>query len=232
MNPAEGQHWTPSRELLAAFADGELDGLPHLVSLRGQIEAWLATHAEAAPDLDAQLELARLMAVTAAPEPGPAAWAKVSSQLLVHTRRPGRRWKVAGAIAGLVMASAAGIVVAFLVFGNSRAPAPPSERAPSQTATVPVPPVVRQAPPQARPVEVLEVVSADEVEIVRVAGSDTKSLIVGQVPLTNPIVLLEEHEVEVMLPAHNPARTEVRRGGGSPMVWTPLANEKDEDDNG
>ena len=220
---APGDSWTPSRELLAAFADGELNDRPHLTGLLRQIETWLADHPEAFADLEAQLQLTRLMASTAPPTPPRATWEQIWSRIVVAPRAAGSRWKVWG-IAGLVTATAAAIVLAVLHFGSFEPP-------PALTPTVGPKVVTKNAPPAPPAIEVLEVATADEIEIIRVAGADTGSLVTVNLPLNRPIELLEPHEVEVLPPANNAAGTEVRQTGSGPVVWTPLARERDDDDN-
>jgi hypothetical protein len=217
--------WTPSRELLAAFADGELEGLPHLGDLRRQIEDWLAVHPEACEELKVQSELTRLMRSTVPAEPLPAAWDPVWAGVVKAPRPPSWPWKLTFGILGITTATAAAVVLAILL-GSLQPPAPsaPGPGAKSGPAVQPAP----QPVPQPAAVTPLEVVTADEVEIVRVAGNDTASLPVGRPPLTEPVVLLDRHEVEVQPPTNNPARTEIRVGRGGPMVWTPLGDDDDE----
>jgi hypothetical protein len=222
MNAVPGDSWTPSRELLAAFADGELEDRPHLAELLRQIEGWLADHPEAYDELEAQVELTRVMAATAAALPASATWAEVWSRIVGAPRVAVARWKV-WSIAGLVTAAAAAIVFAVLRFGSPEpAPTPaPPKPGPSSPGV----PMVQVA------VEPLEVATADEIEIVRVAGADTGSLVTVNLPINRPIELLEPHEVDVQPPANNSAGTEVHQSGSGPIVWTPLPRQRDDDDN-
>jgi hypothetical protein len=223
MNPAPGESWTPSRELLAAFADGELEDRPHLAGLLRKIEAWLADHPEAFGDLEAQVELTRLMAGTAPPMPTSATWANVWSRVEKAPRTVGARWKSL-ALGALVTASAAAVVLAVLQLGSSEQPAattPGPSNDPERLA---------KAPQRPEPIQVLEVATADEVEIVRVAGGDTHSLINVRVPVNRPLELLAQHEVELQPPANNPAGTEILQVGSAPMFVTPLPREREEED--
>jgi hypothetical protein len=77
-------------------------------------------------------------------------------------------------------------------------------------------------------VEVLEIATSDEVDILHIAGADIGSLVVGRLPLAGPMVLLTQEEVDVRPPVNGSARTEIRVVGSSPMVWTPLPNENEE----
>ena len=226
MNPVPGDSWTPSRELLAAFADGELEDRPHLAELLRQIEGWLADHPAAYDELEAQLELTRLMAATAAPAPAAATWADVWSRIVAAPRGGGPHWK-AWSIAGLVTAAAAAVVLAVLRFGSPQ-PSPSPSPVPPTLAPISQGEYVAKLPA----IEVLEVATADEIEIVRVAGADTGSLVTVNLPVNSPIELLEPHEVEVQPPANNAAGTEVHQSGSGPVVWTPPpARQRDDDDN-
>jgi hypothetical protein len=253
MSYSQGDPWTPSRELLAAFADGELDA-PHVAPLSRQIEAWLAAHPDAAAELEAQLELARLMASTAPLEPAPATWDKVWSRIQQTPPRRAGRWVAALWLAGLAVTSAAAIGAILWLNGPFQTPAP--EGPPQQAERVILLPPLGEREPQsardtvrvrdlARPqvallpvnrvsagerrpevVDVLEVATADEVEIVYARGGDTTTLVVGRLPLVGPLILLAPHEVEVKPPVNDSAGTAMRWGGGStPMVWTPLPGE-------
>jgi hypothetical protein len=107
--------WTPSHEMLAAYADGELDHRPHLRERRRQIEAWLAKHPEAC-DLEAQMELSRLWTLTTPAEPSPVTWAKVWSRV-EHTpqRLKLKRWPAALWLAGIAAMGAAAAVLIVLL---------------------------------------------------------------------------------------------------------------------
>jgi hypothetical protein len=217
MKSSPGESWTPSRELLAAFADGELDDRPHLAGLVGQIETWLAAQPDAFADLEAQMELTRLMAATVPEAPTPATWATVWARVLKAPGQRLARWKLGAGI--LATAAAAAVVFAVIRAGSSNLP----ER------TTPMP----TQPPELiakEKLEVLEVVTADEVEIIRVGGADTSTLVNVQVPITCPLELLDRNEVEFRPPANNAAGTEIRQAGSAPVVWTPLPRERDDDD--
>ena len=235
MNVPQGEPWTPSHELLAAFADGELDRHPQRELLRRQIETWLAAHPEAAAALEAQLELERLMAATVAAEPSPRAWHRVWRRLHGSPRRRWGRWTAALCLTGAAVASAAAVIVALLV--EHTAPQPPAEiplvkakatdnaASRAAAATVIHTGIVAGAVQRFRGFEVLEVATADEIEVVRVAGADTETLVAGRLPLVGPMVLIEPHEIDITPPANDSARTEVRKG----MLWTPLPGDDDDD---
>src|SRR5262249_26119047 len=135
MNVPQDDQWTPSHELLAAFADGELDRQPQRELLRRQMEKWLAAHPEDAAALDAQLEIKQWMALTIPPEPSPVTWARLWSRVHRAPRPRWTRWTAALCVAGATVAVAAAIVIAVLV---DREP-------PSQQQTPSAPPKQAQA---------------------------------------------------------------------------------------
>jgi hypothetical protein len=236
MSSWQGESWTPSRELLAAFADGELE-TPSQARLCREIEDWLARHPEAAAELDAQHELRQLMAATTPVEPPPAAWLRVWWRVL-RAPPPRRRRLTPGLwVAGLLAGCAAAVVAAILLLGPGRdqSPVVQHERDSPPVKSAPERPLVPKLPgdsvvvtsPQAKAGDVLEVATSEEVEIMRVAGADTDTLVIGQLPLVGPIILLQPHEVDLRAPANDPARPEVR--GSLPMIWTPLPGANDED---
>jgi len=216
----------PTPEQLAAYADGELDGHPGLEPLRRRIETWLTQHPDDAAEVEAQRRLTRLWQVTTPPEPTEAAWQDVLERLR-HTPRtppaePRRRGvaRLALWMGAAVAASAAVVWLALALFG------PGPERA-----------LVRQAPrnlgKQERPhdpprpvpeaVEPFLVATADEVEILSIKGADTETVLVGELPVSGPLVMADRGEVELARP-----QPEVRMGDSPPMVWAPI--EKDRSD--
>src|SRR5436190_5975510 len=86
----------PFPEILAAYADGELDAAG-----RARVETWLARHPEAAADLDAQREWSRrnrrLWQSAAGPQPSDARWSRLFSSIQQALTAPPaqplvRRW--------------------------------------------------------------------------------------------------------------------------------------------
>src|SRR5437764_4714017 len=67
-------------ELLAAYADGELDAAG-----RARVEAWLADHPEARAELEAQRKLSRrnqrLWQASAGPSPGEVGWSRLFARV-------------------------------------------------------------------------------------------------------------------------------------------------------
>ncbi|HYV37817.1 MAG TPA: hypothetical protein VE988_19180, partial [Gemmataceae bacterium] len=126
MNSSHPNGWTPSPELLAAFADGELD---QRNALRRNIEDWLAAHPDAANELEAQLELTRLLGATTPAEPSPHTWADMWARINNSPARHYKRWPAAILIAGLAAAAVAIMVLPLASnlrpTSNSHQPPPP-----------------------------------------------------------------------------------------------------------
>jgi hypothetical protein len=215
----------PTPEQLAAYADGELDGLPEGESLRRHIEAWLGRHPEAAEELEAQRRLARLCRATAPPEPSEAAWNGVLGRLdrLPHAPAaggPGRAGYGLRFAAWAVAALAATAAAVWLSLSLFRPWAGPElARQAPRVPEVRVPP--GKAPEEVEP---FAVATGDEVEILSIKGADTGTLVVGELPFSGPMVLVQVGEVEVQR-----VEREVRMGSsGPPMVWAPLDSERTE----
>jgi hypothetical protein len=164
-------------------------------------------------------------------------------------RTPAFRWSLVALAVGGLAATAAAVWLAVALLqsrsDNNLARAPEAKQ----------PQVRPQVPPfapQPQPVRPLEVASADEVEILSaegayasavlgrnpltvaadteveilsVKGADTGTIVVGDLPVTGPLILLAHGEVEL-----TSAKPEIHMGGGNPMIWTPLASEKKGDD--
>ncbi len=224
MNSSSDPSWTPAPELLAAFADGELESLPEGAELRGRISQWLAAHPEAAAGIEAQLALSRLLAATKPVEPGPAAWDAAWTQIekaqLLAAKRRLASWR----LAGLVVAGAAAAVLVVMISRQPVSVAPQATPSPSlQVAVV-------AAPAKADTVEVLKVAAADEVNVLHVAGADTNTLVVGHLPWSGPMVLVRPDEFEIRTPPADAAGMEIRTGTGStPIIWMPLPGDNDDD---
>src|SRR5438105_3603459 len=155
----------PFPELLAAYADGELDAAG-----RARVEAWLAEHPEAKADLDAQRALsrknARFWQASAPPAPGEKSWSRLLARVhyAIYHRpaspavRPARvvTFRRAAALAGL----AAAVWVALGLFR-------PGDRV-----------VVRPTPADDEPAWV--VAAATDVDIESIQEADTDLLLVGR----------------------------------------------------
>jgi hypothetical protein len=213
----------PSPEQLAAYADGELD-CPELAPLKCRVEEWLALHPEAAAEVEGQRRLAHLWQATTPAEPAESAWTAILQRLeRLPAPRPvaGPRWWPAAWVAGILAACAAALwlTVVLLQSGNQPELADRKQQRPA-------PPGKTKGEPKLAPVseEPFEVARGDEIEILSIRGGDTGTLPVGEVPVRGNLVLPVPGEVEVQ-------RTDSElRVGGSPMIWTPLANERDDPD--
>jgi anti-sigma factor RsiW len=196
---------TPTPGELAAYLDGELSTDAWL-----RVEGWLTEHPDVAAYLDGHREVAMWFESARPPEPSFEEWdaalqrienalAAPASLPLVVSRRPkqGRR----GQWMRWTAAAAAIIVAAVLI---QRQPSPMSNLA----------------------VEPLPVASADDVEILSIHGADMAMLLVGAVPLQEPVALATGNDVTVenMQPDSEglvPSLGISPDDTGSPMIVTP-----------
>jgi anti-sigma factor RsiW len=185
---------TPTPERLAAYADGELHGAE-----RAAVEAWLDVCPQARADVEALRRLACQCRRTSAPEPSLDAWDAVLNRL--HTAlpsdprplpfpRPTYRPLVpaAAAAAAVILAAALGRVL----------------------WTTP------QAPPAAPTTltESLELADARDVEIISIERNDAETLLVGQAPVREALLLAGPNDVtfEGVVPG-------LRRNGAAPIIF-------------
>jgi hypothetical protein len=216
----------PAPEQLAAYADGDLDGRPEHEALRRRIEAWLARHPEAVEDVEAQRRLTRIFRDTAPPEPTEAAWHAVLARLEGPPQspapgRPGTGLRFAAWAVAALAATAAAVWLTLTLFQPQGGPevVRKAPRGPERREEL-----VKAPRPEPAEVEPFAVATADEVEILSIRGADTGTLVVGELPWSGPMVLVQAGEVEVKR-----TEREVRMGQtGSPMVWAPLASERTE----
>jgi anti-sigma-K factor RskA len=155
----------PSLEQLAAYADGELDA-----ASRRQCADWLATHAEAAAEIDAWRRLARVWAASAPTEPGPAVWTttldRIGQALPSDPATPARTGRKFVLWASLLTASAAAVLAVSLSAWLSR-PAPDASGDPDEAPYL--------------------VAAAHEVFIISMDVKDTDALVVGSPPVHGPL---------------------------------------------
>jgi hypothetical protein len=217
---------SPSPELLAAYLDGELEGNPAGERLRQRVETWLAGHPQAAAELDDLRRLKQLWQATTPADPGEAAWsvalgrleATLSSEPAGAAPRRHSRHLLAW-VAGIFGASAAAIWLWLSMLGASPGSVPPA--APRQIL-----------PEQLAEVEPFPVATADEVEIVSVAGQDTGTVVVGQLPVGEPMVLAGPGEVSLTsvcpAPPDNMLPDVLMGEQRKPMIWARLEHERDQ----
>lgn len=217
------------RELLAAYVDGELDAED-----RAAVERFLADHADALDDLQAQREFSPanvpLWERAEPPEPSASAWAKVRDEIedrLAPVDRVPSRWRVATwALAGLATAGVAA-AVAWVALGPV-APQPRKneprvvevtqgyEVAPHPREVAALAPAPRSADPLAG-VAVLPLATDDDVILHRVPDFPAGWLPVGLHPVVGVLALATEEEFQLEEVAPNPAWPT----GGPKMITAP-----------
>jgi anti-sigma factor RsiW len=206
--------WRPAPELLSAYFDGELTGRPDLDAVRARIQDWLRGHPEARAELADYRQLDRLWHETAPLDPVAATWQQREAQLQRAARalpmRP-RRPAIGSWVAALLATAAA--VALFTWMGLSLRPVPP----PKQPVIV-----------KADDVEVFPVATADEIAILHVAGADSHTVIVGELPVFGPLELAGPGEValtSVQPDVRDNMMPHVRMGAHRPMIWARVAEE-------
>jgi len=216
MTPRKGEPLQPpSPELLAAYVDGEFEGSDCLQAQKRAVEAWLDQHPEARADIAAWRRLKKVWQEAPPPGPADAAWPRVLAgvcagvaQARKEAARKGRfpwgRWLTGGAAAAILLALVAGPGYRWLTAPRDGGP--------------PAGP-----PPGGAAVEVLPVATADEVVIIRVAGDDTPTLVVGNPPVQGELVLAEDGEVVVTY-----MEPDINMNSPRPMIWVRGEAEEDE----
>jgi hypothetical protein len=203
----------PPIELLAAFLDGELTA-----DDRQMIQDWLTCHPEEAELVQTHRNLLRFWRESAPPEPEEKAWREVlahiescgtsrtydrnthaggvvrSSTLDSRSSAPSRsRWIRTGLLA---LAAAAAVILA--VFNPHKEPPPKSGRV--QLAVE-------------HPLgDDLTLLTPDDVDLVSMEMTDTKLLVVGKLPVEEPIELVAKGDVTL----HN------FREDMAPMIIVPI----------
>lgn len=215
--PSDGD---PPRELLAAYADGELDSLP---VLKQQVADWLADNPDAQAELATLNDCRHWWRATTPLEPDNRRWAALHKRLeqrladvvAAHARGHRRRRRLQGA------ALAAAVVVGVSLAWGWR-PFGPAVPTPTDPAASTVPASV------GRDQEPLAVATAQEVEILSVAGDDTPSLVVGELPVRGPLELLAPGEA-TLAEAGKIEDTEIRMGGSNrPLIWARIESEEED----
>jgi hypothetical protein len=194
-----------SRELLAAYADGELDG-----DARARVERWLTDNPDARGELNAQRALSPantgLWERAEPPQPPEGQWvrqlraieARLGEPLAAPRGRAGI-WAVVGLAAAMGLAAS----VAWLAFGPAPPPPPTDQFAPAeQVQNLPRAPLPRESalgtPRPEDPLAgltVLAVANDDDVVLDRVPEFPAGWLPVGRNPLQGLLSLASEEEL-------------------------------------
>jgi hypothetical protein len=204
------RHDRPFPEILAAYADGELDA-----AARARVEAWLAAHPSARSALDSQLRLSprnrKFWRAAAAPNPGAANWARVLDQVqgaLDAPVRPAqlqrRPWQARYWVPAVATAAAA---LYLSLSGTGSAPIDSS-----------VAPATAEAFVMAKDADI-DIISMDD--------SDAKAVVIGQRPLSGVVVLAALGDVEFRAvqkdsPGMMP-KVQMNDAGLAPMIIAPVA---------
>ncbi len=204
------RHDRPFPELLAAYADGELDA-----AARTRVEKWLAAHPAALTALETQRRLSprnrRFWRAIAAPNPVEANWARVFGRVqdaLDAPSRPARvtsrRWRARYVVPAI---SAAAAVLLYLALPNG-GPAP----------------IIS---PPAPPVQPFAMATDRDIDIISMDNRDAGTVVIGQRPLSGAVVLAAVGDVELknvqkdtdgMMP-----KVQMNDGTNAPMIIAPIA---------
>jgi hypothetical protein len=213
MIPFDGHELGP--ELLAAYFDGELDRCASSGPLKAKVEAWLAAHPEARAELESFRRLRQAWAESAPTEPESTTWkallSRIESLPQAARARPGTSRGRVGWVAALLVATAAAVLVAVsLLRPGAGDPGIPNQHA---------------GPPPEDMVEPLPVATAAEVEILRVGGDDTQSVVVGRLPVDGPLEWATRKDVDLTSVRPDPRdntgpRVRIGTQAATPMIWS------------
>jgi anti-sigma factor RsiW len=209
----DDQHRRRFPELLAAYADGELDEVR-----RAEVEAWLSAHPSAHQLLESQLRLSRhnrrLWQAAAPAAPGECGWAEVFGRVQDVLDSPAapaasapsrpRRWRL---LASALSTAAAATIALYL--GTSGGDSGPAVVADGSS------------------IEPLIIASAADVDVISMDDRDAANLVVGIPPLTGKVVLAAADDVKLknvqkdadgMMP-----KVQMNDAGLAPMIIAPIA---------
>lgn len=200
-------------ELLAAYADGELDA-----DGRARVDAWLANHPEGRASLETQIRLSRrnrqLWKATAPLAPSEGNWARVLGRVqdvLDSPPRPAlprpRRFRVGYVAAALSTAAA-------LAFAIYRQPST-GERSGDR-------PLIHDG------VEPLALARDADVDILSLDDRDSTALVIGRDQLLGTVVLASVGDVDLKGVQKDPndgmmPKVQMTDAGNAPMIIAPLA---------
>ncbi len=202
----------PPLNLLAAYLDGELK----TPSDRARVEAWIQSCPEACDELDALQRLRQAMRETRITEPPRDRWNSMFRQLREHHRSETAKCpSMVPALAWLAWSGALAAACVLVVAGVRQWTASPSHQPPHFV--------------QMEREEVFPVAAAHEVEILSVRGDDTATLVVGRLPVHEPLELVGSDEItimEVRPDAHDNMVPQFRMGGTQrPLIWARLESD-------
>jgi len=200
-------------ELLAAYADGELDA-----DGRARVDAWLANHPEARAALETQIRLSRrnrkLWKATAPLAPSEGSWARVLGRvqdLLDSPPRPAlpRPRRIRAGYVAVAVATAAALVLAVYL------QPPTGERGGDR-------------PPIHDAVEPLALARDADVDILSLDDRDSTALVIGRDQLLGAVVLASVGEVDLKGVQKDPndgmmPKVQMTDAGNAPMIIAPLA---------
>lgn len=196
-------NWKPTPELLAAFADGELDARDDAAELRARIERWLAKNPQAEAELVGNRRLKAIFERTNPPTPSSETWRSVLERIHERPAVPEPQRTSAGA--WLIGAGAAACLVWVVLLAGS------FWRTPAEST------------------EVLMVATDADVEIVHVEGNAIDSLVVGLLPLNGVLELANPGEVIItsVTPYRRDNMVPMVQIDASrrPMIWAKLEGE-------
>jgi hypothetical protein len=203
------RHDRPFPEILAAYADGELDA-----AARAQVESWLAAHPAARAALESQIRLSprnrKFWRAASAPNPGAANWARVLDQVQGALDAPlqpapmrRRTWQ-ARYWAPAVAATAAALYLSLSGTG---------------------PPIDSSVAPATA--EAFVMAKDADIDIISMDDSDAKAVVIGQRPLSGAVVLAALGDVEFRAvqkdsPGMMP-KVQMSDAGLAPMIIAPVA---------
>jgi hypothetical protein len=210
--------WKPAPEELAAYVDGRLDA-----RRQRELDTWLSRHPEMTAELLAHKRLARLWRRAAPESPTDARWSLLRYSIFAriadratNLTKP-RRWWILPIALGAVAASS---VLAFVIF-RDHLPFFNDAKQRSVQQSPQVGPIDDHdsTPPK---IEVLEVLSADEVEIITMDLRDSHALVVGEPPIRGDLVLLTEDEIEGVTIQPDDSDRTPEIAADTPMLWVPI----------
>jgi hypothetical protein len=210
--PHDPRAW---RQLLAAYADGELEGEDRQ-ALRQQVECWLTASPQAVAEWLALQRLQTLYQETTPTEPDTDTWEQLWGRVQ-------QRWQQAERVARRRRRLALTALTVLLTGALLGWLAWPARSPPGAGISAPVPTLAGEETP-------FPVARAEDVDILRIAGEDLETLAVDTVSLPGSIVLAGPGDVTIrqIQPAPPDNMLPAVLDGGAPMIWAWAAGERPE----